>query len=247
MATHAGKWRDSSQCAAPGRKRLSRRGSLSSRHANEAQDTATHAWPVDSAVVAGTLKSDLVSKGLRMNFSPRTLAKVMLVALLSGCADVPSERAPVALVPHVDIPRFMGDWYVIANIPTFLEKGAHNAKDSYRLESDGTIPTTFSFNADAPHGPAKHYESRGFVLDTTTNAIWGQQYVWPFKADYRISYLSPDYTQTVITRDKRDYVWIMARTPSIPEGDLERLKAFVSSQGYDVSKLQRVPQDILRK
>jgi apolipoprotein D and lipocalin family protein len=182
-----------------------------------------------------------------MTFRPRALIKLTLVALLPGCADAPIARAPVALVPHVDIPRFMGDWYVIANIPTFLEKGAHNAKDSYRLESDGTIPTTFSFNADAADGAAKHYESRGFVVDTTTNAVWGQQYVWPFKADYRISYLSSDYTQTVITRDKRDYVWIMARTPSIPEADLDRLKEFVGSQGYDVSKLQRVPQEPLHK
>ncbi len=34
----------------------------------------------------------------------------------------------------------------------------------------------------------------------------------------------------------------MARTPTIPEADFERLKAFVGTQGYDVSLLQRVPQ-----
>ena len=27
-------------------------------------------------------------------------------------------------VDYVDLERFMGDWYVIANIPTFIEKGA---------------------------------------------------------------------------------------------------------------------------
>jgi lipocalin len=26
-------------------------------------------------------------------------------------------------VPYVDLKRFMGDWYVVANIPTFVEKG----------------------------------------------------------------------------------------------------------------------------
>jgi len=167
-----------------------------------------------------------------------------LAAALAGCATTPPDgMAPVALASHVDLPRFMGDWYVIANIPTWLEKGAHNAKDSYRLDPDGTIPTVFSFNADAADGPAKHYESRGFVMDATNPAVWGQQYVWPIKADYRIAYLSPDYTETVIARDKRDYVWIMARTPTIPEADLARLTAFVGSQGYDVTKLQRVPQD----
>jgi len=174
----------------------------------------------------------------------RTPLLALPVAILSaGCASTPGDLAPPALVSHVDLPRFMGDWYVIANIPTFLEKGAHNAKDSYRLESDGTIATTFSFNADAADGPAKHYASRGYVMDTTSNAVWGQQYVWPFKADYRISYLAPDYSETVITREKRDYVWIMARTPTIPEQDLARLKKFVQSQGYAAETLQLVPQD----
>ncbi|CAM5785651.1 lipocalin family protein [Rhizobacter sp. Root404] len=164
------------------------------------------------------------------------------VGALAGCASGPeTAMKPVALVAKVDIPRFMGDWYVIANIPTFLEKGAHNAKDSYTLAPDGTIPTTFSFNADGFDGPRKSYGSKGFVLDAS-GAVWGQQYIWPIKADYRIAYLSPDYTQTVIAREKRDYVWIMARTPTIPEADLQRLIAFVGSQGYDTAKIQRVPQ-----
>ena len=171
------------------------------------------------------------------------MPSMLLIATLAGCAgmaDAPLK--PVTLVAQVDLPRFMGDWYVIANIPTFLEKGAHNAKDSYRLDADGTIPTTFSFNADGFDGKPKSYTSRGFILDGGKNAVWGQQYLWPIKADYRISYLSNDYSQVVITREKRDYVWIMARTPTIPEADFARLKAFVGTQGYDLSKLQRVPQ-----
>ena len=163
--------------------------------------------------------------------------------ILVGCAGMPTGSGPpVALVPHVDLPRFMGDWFVIANIPTFLEKGAHNAIDSYRLAADGAVDTTFSFNAKSFDGPRKSYKSRGFVLDRATNAIWGQQYIWPFKADYRISYLSDDYTRVVITREKHDYVWIMARTPTIPESDYQRLATFVGTQGYDVSRLRRVPQ-----
>lgn len=180
-----------------------------------------------------------------MNSSWHVLA--LASASLAGCATAPSkELPPLALASQVDLARFMGDWYVIANIPTFLEKGAHNAKDHYELAADGTISTTFTFNADAPTGPQKHYESRGYVLDTASNAVWGQQYVWPFKADYRISYLSDDYGIAVIAREKRDYVWIMARTPSIPEMEFNRLVAFVGAQGYDPTKLEHVPQDAPR-
>lgn len=170
-----------------------------------------------------------------------------LVCMLAGCATAPpAGMAPVALVPHVDLARYVGDWYVIASIPTFIEKDAFNAKESYRLDADGTIPTHFSFNKGAADGPAKHYESRAFVQDGSGNAVWGEQYIWPIKADYRISFLSPDYSEVVVTREKRDNVWIMARTPTIPEADLARLTDFVGSQGYDVGQLRRVPQDAVR-
>jgi apolipoprotein D and lipocalin family protein len=68
------------------------------------------------------------------------------------------------------------------------------------------------------------------------------QFVWPFKSDYRIVYLNDDYTQTVIGRDKRDYVWIMARKPEIPDSDYRNILALLARQGYDVRQIQKVPQ-----
>ena len=113
---------------------------------------------------------------------------------------------PIHTVNYVDLRRFMGDWYVIANIPTFIETDAFNAIESYRLDKDGTIATTFRFNKGSLDGPLKEYHPRGFIRDTQTNAVWGMQFIWPFKAEYRIVYLNEDYSVTVIGRTKRDYV-----------------------------------------
>ena len=157
-----------------------------------------------------------------------------------GCAASPDR--PMPTVAHVDLTRFMGDWYVIANIPTFIEQGAHNAVESYRLALDGTIETTFTFRADGFDGPPKEYRPRGFVLDRRTNAHWGMQFVWPIKADYRIVHLADDYSQTIVAREARDYVWIMARRPTNPDADYRRLVDIVAQLGYDVSRLRKVPQ-----
>jgi apolipoprotein D and lipocalin family protein len=143
-------------------------------------------------------------------------------------------------VESVDLERFMGDWYVIAAIPTFIEKKAYNAVESYRLDSDGTILTTFRFNKGGLDGPIKTYTPRGFVMEES-NAVWGMQFIWPIKAEYRIIYLTEDYGQTVIGRSKRDYVWIMARRPAIPEEDYGRILRFLREQGYSLEKLRRVP------
>lgn len=168
------------------------------------------------------------------------MSRWLSLLTLAGCVTKP--LPPLTVVPQVDLPRFMGDWYVIANIPTWIEEGAHNAVESYRLQPDGTIATTFTFRAGAFNGPTKRYEPTGFVLDRQSNAIWGMRFVWPFKADYRIAYLNPEYTQTIIGREKRDYVWIMARTPLIPDSDYRALLEFLAREGYDVSKIKKVPQ-----
>lgn len=169
----------------------------------------------------------------------KPLLPMLAGAFATGCA---AGRPPLETVDHVDLERFMGDWYVIANIPTFIEKGAHNAVETYELSDDGTIETTFVFRKGRFDGKRKEYNPRGFVTNEETNAVWGMQFIWPFKADYRIVYLNEDYTQTIIARNKRDFVWIMARTPTIPDEDYRRLKAKVADMGYDVDKLQKVPQ-----
>ncbi len=160
--------------------------------------------------------------------------------LLSACASMPKD--PIPLADHIDLPRFMGDWYVIANIPTFPEKGAHNAVESYQRNADGSIATTFKFRKGAFDGPAKTMHPRGWVQEGGNNARWGMQFIWPIKAEYLIAYVDEQYTQTIIARSARDYVWIMARTPQISNEEYQRLLDKVAKLGYDMNKVQRVPQ-----
>ncbi len=170
---------------------------------------------------------------------PTAVLVSLFAVMMTGCSATPPKQ-PVTTVKQVDLQRFMGPWYVIACIPTFIDREAFNAVESYHLDADGTIATTFTFNKGSLDGPLKRYTPRGFVLDNT-NARWGMRFVWPIKADYRISYVSDDYSLTVVGREARDYVWIMARTPQIAEADYQRLVAFVAAEGYDLAKLRRIP------
>ncbi len=164
----------------------------------------------------------------------------VFMTILSGCCS--KNLPPVKPVDEVDIQRFMGDWYVIACIPTYIEKDAFNAVENYQLNDDGTIATTFTFRKAAFDGPLKTYRPKGFVKENTGNALWGMQFIWPIKSDYRIAYLSNDYSVTVIARNRRDYVWIMSRKPQMDNLELQKLTNFISELGYDISKLRIVPQ-----
>lgn len=165
----------------------------------------------------------------------RSACIALAAVLASGCAE-----QPIPTVTHVDLDRFMGRWYVQASIPTFLERGAHNAVETYRRDTDGTIDTAFAFRRDSFDGELVEYRPRGFV-SAASPAVWGMQFVWPIKAEYRIVYLDPDYSQTVIGRTKRDYVWLMGRTPDLSQADYERFLALIRDLGYDATKVVRVP------
>jgi apolipoprotein D and lipocalin family protein len=170
----------------------------------------------------------------------RLLSTLGIAALLAGCQTAP--LPPMDPVRYVDLDRFMGDWYVIASIPTPLEHDIYNALESYRLNPDSSVSTTFSFNEGGSDGERKVMRPTGFVVDRQSNAVWGMQFIWPIKADYRITYLREDYGVTVIARKPRDYVWIMARSPALPEDEYEDLVRRIAAWGYDISRLRRVPQ-----
>jgi apolipoprotein D and lipocalin family protein len=169
----------------------------------------------------------------------------MLACVSAGCAT--RFEPTIAHVPQVDIPRFMGDWYVIAHIPTRLERNAYDAVESYALRPDGRIQTTFRYRNNSFSAPQKTLRPVGTVQTDSGNAIWGMQFIWPIKAEYVITYLKDDYSQTIIGRSSRDYVWVMARTPTLSQADYDQNIRRLAELGYDVSRVRRVPQSALEK
>ncbi len=169
----------------------------------------------------------------------RKITFLLFSLIMVGCAH---SLPRLKTAEKVDINRFMGPWYVIAAIPTFIETKSYNGIETYALLPDGSIDTVFTFNNGSFDGPQKRYNPRGFVVDRVNNSTWKMQFIWPFKAEYLITYLNEDYTQTIIGRNKRDYVWIMARTPQIAEADYERMLNMLKEQGYNLKKLRKVPQ-----
>lgn len=169
----------------------------------------------------------------------RNFSTVVLSLFLAGCATA---LPRLNTAQNVDLDKFMGKWYVIACIPVFIEAKAFNETEEYNTLPDGSINTVLTFNQGSFDGPIKRYNPRGFVKDKVHNSTWAMQFIWPFKTEYLITHLNEDYSQTVIGRNKRDYVWLMARTPEIPQEDYDRIMKELADQGYDLRKIRKVPQ-----
>ena len=170
-----------------------------------------------------------------------TVFKYLIITILFTFGCTMNSKA-IETVEKVDLNRFMGEWYVIAHIPTFIEKNAFNAVESYMLNDDGTIATTFTFNEGSFDGNKKIYRPKGFVIKNKNNTEWGMQFIWPIKAQYKIAYLNESYTHTIIARDALDYVWLMSRNKKISSDELTKLIAEIEGMGYDINALRMVPQ-----
>lgn len=168
----------------------------------------------------------------------------LLAVALSGCSSRPARIPPV---PAVDVPRYMGDWYVIAHIPSWPERDAYDAVESYALREDGRIQTTFRFRDGGFDQPIRTMEPVGTVRKEGNGALWDMQFVWPIQAEYVIVDLDPGYTRTIIGRSKRDYVWLMAREPVLSEAEYKASVRRIAELGYDVGKLRIVPHSPARK
>jgi apolipoprotein D and lipocalin family protein len=168
----------------------------------------------------------------------KKISLVLLGLIMNACSSLP----PIKTVNHVDLDRFMGDWYVIACIPTLIEKDIYNAVESYRLNEDGTIQSSFTLRKGGFDGVAKKYQPKGFVVPNTGNALWGMQFIWPIKAEYRIVELDEGYQNTIIARNARDYVWLMSRQPTMPESEYEIYVNKIRAMGYDINQLVKIPQ-----
>ena len=165
----------------------------------------------------------------------------LLVSCLAvGCAT--TGVPPAAVSRQVDLQRFMGPWHVVAGQFTWLERDAWNGIETYRLEKDGTIATTYQFRKGGVNGPLKNYHPSAIIVDRESNAEWGMQFLWPFRATYLILFLDDEYRYTVIGEPDRKYLWIMARDPVIPDGMMTTITQRLVELGYNPDQFVRMPQ-----
>ena len=174
------------------------------------------------------------SRVLMKKWTKALLSGVLLMNLLA-CSHNPTE--PLATVAHVDLDRFMGDWFVVATIPTLFEKGLFNPVEHYARNADGSIKITFSYRRGSLTAPKQQITATGFIQNSVTNATWTMQPFWPIKAEYLVIYLEEDQF-TIIGRSKRDYLWIMARDAHIAPQALAALVDRAVALGYPREKIQ---------
>jgi apolipoprotein D and lipocalin family protein len=167
-----------------------------------------------------------------------------LLALLAafGCSSTTTARRglpELTTVAHVDLQRYLGLWYEIAAFPQSFQRGCTASTATYSLRADGRIDVLNRCRKDSPDGPEKVARGQARVVDRTSNAKLEVSFFRPFWGDYLIVDLGESYEYAVVGHPSRDYLWILARTPSLPPETYQAILQRLTAQGYDTNRLVR--------
>ena len=163
----------------------------------------------------------------------------MLTSLFfSGCA----QKTNVQTVPSVDLNKYAGKWHEIATIPQSFQKDCYFSTAEYTLSDKGYVIVENRCIKGGKDGEKKYIKGKAFVVKNSGNAKLKVQFFWPFKGDYWIIDLAPDYSYAVVGDPSKKYLWILSRTQEMDEATYQDILKKLVVIGYDVSKLLKTNQ-----
>jgi apolipoprotein D and lipocalin family protein len=175
----------------------------------------------------------------------RRLAALALALILAACASQLPEFAddpePLNAVGYVDLDRYMGRWYLIANIPNFAERGNIAPYVEYSRRSDGRIDDKYTAYEDFGRPP---FSKDGYIEITNpmTQAEGRITFLPPLWRDYAVIFLDRDYRYTVVGLQDRDYIWLFAREPEVGDDMYQAMLAVARANGFDVTQILKFPR-----
>lgn len=168
--------------------------------------------------------------------------RLLLIAgtVLAGAAILSTrnrKHAPLKTVPHVDLDRYQGRWYEIARLPQRYEKGCHCVYAEYSQNPAGYVEVKNACRKGGPNGKLSVTEGKAYPVEGSGNSKLRVEFFWPFRGDYWILELDPDYAYALVGAPDRESLWILSRTPTLDQDVLERLVQLADRKGFPVEQM----------
>jgi apolipoprotein D and lipocalin family protein len=150
------------------------------------------------------------------------------------------ERPPLRAVGWLDLDRYMGRWYLIANVPNYAERGNLAPYVEYSRRTDGRIDDKYTAYEQFG-GPPFSKDGYIEIVNPMTHAEGRITFLPPLWRDYAVIFLDPDYRYTVVGLQDRDYVWFFAREPQVADDVYAKMLDAARANGFDVTQILRFP------
>ena len=158
---------------------------------------------------------------------------VVACCLLSGCLAVPDGIEPV---DNFELNRYLGKWYEIARLDHSFERGLEAVSAEYSLRDDGGIRVINSgYNTDTQAN--QEAEGRAYFVDQPNLGYLKVSFFGPFFGSYVIFELDENYQYAFIAGNTTNYLWLLARTPEVPQELVNQFISRATQLGFETSQL----------
>ena len=171
------------------------------------------------------------------------MKKIMLLIttlLLTGCLGMPKAVTPVT---HFELDRYLGKWYEIARLDHSFERGLDNVTAAYSMREDGGVKV-INRGYSATEKAWNSAEGRAYFVESNDTGYLKVSFFGPFYGSYVVFYLDKEqYQYAAVSGPDNSYLWLLSRTPELPDNIIAKFKTMAKARGFDLSELIIVNHD----
>lgn len=147
-------------------------------------------------------------------------------------------------IKQFNLQQYTGTWYEIARFNHSMEKDLTHVTATYNLNADGTIAVTNKGYLNNKNGKEKSVTGYATMPDTTNMGYLKVYFSKWFGAPYLILDLDTvNYQYALIGSTFSQFLWVLSRTPQMPEAHYQQCLQTATKLGYDTSKLLKVEHE----
>ena len=143
-------------------------------------------------------------------------------------------------VENLDLDRYLGSWYEIARFPNRFEKKCD--RDVMARYTATTKPGRITVRNECRRADGRLTVANGYGRVDGPGGRLRVSFFRPFWAKYWVLAIDPDYQWSLVGEPKREFLWILSRTPALSAEVIDAIKAKATEQGFDIARLQMTPQ-----
>lgn len=159
---------------------------------------------------------------------------VLGLIIFNSCSVGLPENA--VAVQNFNSDKYLGKWYEIARFDYKFEKDMDNVTATYSINKNGNINVQ---NRGYNYVKKEWKESVGEAkfVNKKTEAQLKVSFFKPIWAGYNVIDIDEDYQYALVVGSSLKYMWILSRTPEIPETTKLRFLAKAQKLGYNTDDL----------
>ncbi|AML57843.1 Outer membrane lipoprotein blc precursor [Serratia rubidaea] len=169
------------------------------------------------------------------------VATGIAIALTLVACQSPMPPKGVRPINGFDANRYLGKWYEVARLENRFERGLEQVTATYGKRSDEGI-SVLNRGYDPEKNTWKESKGKAYFTGTPTVAALKVSFFGPFYGGYNVIRLDDNYQYALVSGPNRDYLWLLSRTPTLPDAVKQDYLKTAQKLGFQIDRLVWVKQ-----